>query len=105
MVHLGVNTAVLMEVRRVGVEAEVETIDTHVATEIALTRTAEEMETIIAEMVALAHVLEAQIDTIVLVPTVVIAMTEIRSQERIAEAVETRDDVQAEAQSEILLLH
>jgi hypothetical protein len=54
-----------MEVSRVGVEAEVEmmTVDTHVVTEIALTRPAVEMETSIEVVDALAHALGVQTDT------------------------------------------
>ena len=57
-------TAVQMEVQRVGAEAEVEmmTADTHVATEIALTRPAAEMEIITEEVAELAHVLGALIE-------------------------------------------
>lgn len=55
---------VLTGASRVGAEAEVVTmiVDTHVATETALTKEADEMEIIIEEVVVHAHALEAQIE-------------------------------------------
>lgn len=68
--------AALMEVSRVGaeVEAEMMTVDTHVATEIVPTRQAVEMEIFIEEAVAHAHALGVQTDIIVLAESAVIAM-------------------------------
>ena len=59
--------AALMGVPRVGAEAEVEkmTDDTHVATEIALTRLVAEMAIFTEEAAVHAHALGARIDTTV----------------------------------------
>lgn len=58
---------VLVEVTRVGAEAEAEmmTVDTHAATEIALMRLVAEMAIFTEEVAVLAHALGVRIDTTV----------------------------------------
>lgn len=95
--------AALMEVPRVGVEAEAEMMiaDTHVATETAQMMAAE-METIIEVVAeaALAHGLEVQIDTIAPEGIAAIAM-----RQKIANHGRNVETEKNEAQNERAPLH
>lgn len=96
---------VLMEVSRVGAEVEVETttVDS-AATETVRMMEVDETETIIEVVVALAHVLGAQIEIHgAHEETAVIVMTRMPSQEKIAEN-EMRAVEQVEVQNERLHL-
>ena len=98
-------TAVQMEVQRVGAEAEVEmmTADTHVATEIALTRPAAEMEIITEEVVVCAHGLGARIEIFTVREIAEIAMMQMLLQEKTAEIEMTA--AKAEVPNERVRLH